>query len=80
MKGRNYRCLLLSRWGLKNVDHAKANGLLVPLNGYNIYIYGASVHELSPQAWVTIKGFWTMYFSTAEADVVVYSADYDLHR
>ena len=33
------------------LERAKANGLLVPMNGYKIYIFGASPSGLTPQAW-----------------------------
>jgi hypothetical protein len=57
------------------LERAKANGLLVPLNGYKVYIYGASPSGLTPQAWVSIKNFWTMYFSAVEAELDSYSAE-----
>ncbi|SRR5258708_23696990 len=57
------------------LERAKANGLLVPLNGYKVYIYGASPSGLTPQAWVSIKNFWTMYFSAVGAELDLYSAE-----
>jgi hypothetical protein len=62
------------------LERAKANGLLVPLNGYKIYISGASPSGLTPQAWIAIKRFWTMYFIAAGAELMSYSAECDLQR
>ncbi len=62
------------------LERAKANGLVVPMNGYKIYIYGASPSGLTPQVWVTIKKFWTMYFGAAGAELVSYSAECDAQR
>jgi hypothetical protein len=64
----------------KMLEQAKANGLLVPLKGYRIYIYGASPNALTPQGWLTVKNFWTMYFAAAGAELVSYSAEYDVQR
>ncbi len=62
------------------LEHARAKGLVVPLNGYRIYIQGASPNGLSPQAWVTVKTFWTKYFAAAGAEMVLYSTECDAHR
>jgi hypothetical protein len=62
------------------LERAKTNGILVPMNGYKIYIYGASPSGLTPQAWVTIKRFWTLYFAAAGAELVSYSAECDVQR
>jgi hypothetical protein len=62
------------------LERVKANGLLVPLNGYKIHIYGASPSGLTPQMWMTVKGFWTAYFSAAGAELVSYSAECDVER
>ncbi len=51
------------------LERAKANGLVVPLNGYRAYIFGASPSGLTPQAWLAVKQFWEMYFSAADADL-----------
>lgn len=59
---------------------AKADGLVVPLNGYRIYIYGASASGLTPLAWVTVKEFWTEYFSAAGADLISYSGECNTDR
>ena len=59
---------------------AKENGLVVPLKGYRIYIYGASPSGLTPQEWTTLKKFWHLYFSTAGAELSGYSAESDIHR
>ncbi len=55
------------------VERAKANGVVVPLDGYTIHIQGASTAGLSPQAWNTIKRFWELYFQRAGAALVSYS-------
>jgi hypothetical protein len=62
------------------LERAKANGLLVPLNGYKVYVYGATPSGLSPQAWETLKNFWTMYFAAAGAELDSYSAESDPRR
>ena len=62
------------------LEQAKANGLLVPLNGYKIYIYGASTSGLTPQAWSALKTFWVKYFSGTGAELVSYSAECDVQR
>lgn len=64
----------------KMLEQARANGLLVPLKGYRIYIYGASPNGLTPQGWLTVKNFWTMYFAAAGAELVSYSAECDVQR
>lgn len=45
------------------LEHAKANGLIVPMNGYKVYVYGATSDGLSPQAWQAMKNFWTPLLS-----------------
>jgi len=62
------------------LERAKANGLLVPLKGYTIYIQGASPGGLSPQAWLTVKRFWEMYLAAAGARLISYSAECDVER
>ncbi len=57
------------------LEHAKVNGLSVPLKGYRIHIVGASTRALTPQAWNTIKAFWLAYFRDAGAELVTYSAE-----
>jgi hypothetical protein len=59
---------------------ARAKGLLVPLKGYKIYVRGASPSGLSPQAWITIRDFWKMYFLACGAELVSYSAEPDAER
>lgn len=71
---------LLEMGAEKMVEHAQAKGLLVPLNGYKIYVSGASPSGLTPQAWVTVKNFWTAYFAAAGAELVTYSAECELRR
>ena len=62
------------------LERAKANGLVVPLRGYTIHIQGASPSGLSPQAWLTIKKFWEMYFAAAGAQLVSYSPECNTER
>src|ERR1700730_4622147 len=62
------------------LERAKTSGLLVPLNGYKIHIYGASPSGLTPQAWITMQKFWTMYFSATGAELIAYSAVCDIQR
>jgi hypothetical protein len=57
----------------KMLEQAKANGLLVPLRSYKVHVCGATMRGLSPQAWNTVKAFWTTYFQTAGADLASYS-------
>ena len=49
------------------MERSRDSGLLVPLNGYRVYIYGASPGGLTLQEWAILKRFWTMYFSAAGA-------------
>lgn len=62
------------------LERAKANRLIVPLNGYKVYVYGASPNGLSPEAWLAIKSFWTIYFQAAGAELVAYSAECQVQR
>jgi hypothetical protein len=62
------------------LERAKANGLIVPLKGYTLYIYGATPVGLTPQTWATVKTFWTLYFQAAGAELVTYSAECDVQR
>jgi hypothetical protein len=62
----------------KMIEQVKANGLLVPLKGYKIHIVGASMRGLTPQAWNTLKAFWTDYFHDSRAEIVTYSTEIDL--
>jgi hypothetical protein len=62
------------------LERAKASGLIVPLDGYKIYVYGASPSGLTPSAWTTIKRFWMLYFAAAGAELVSYSAECDIGR
>jgi len=62
------------------LERAKANGLLVPLNGYRVHVLGASPSGLSPQSWTILERFWTIYFSAAGADLRSYSVEFDVQR
>jgi hypothetical protein len=57
------------------LEREKSNALLVPLDGYTIHIQGASPSGLSPQAWLTIKRFWEMYFAAVGARLASYSPE-----
>jgi hypothetical protein len=56
------------------------DGLLVPLVGYKVSIYGASSSGLTPKVLNTVKDFWTRYFSTAGAQLISYSSECDADR
>ncbi len=57
------------------LERAKANGLLVPLiRIQNLHL--RSVAEcLTPQAWSTVRNFWTMNSAAAVAELGSYSAE-----
>jgi hypothetical protein len=62
------------------LERARASGLIVPLKGYAIYVQGASPSGLSPQAWITVKRFWELYFAAAGVELVSYSTECDVER
>jgi hypothetical protein len=62
------------------LERVKANGLLVPLERYKIYVYGASPAGLTPRSWMAMKRFWEMYFAAAGAELVAYSTECDVER
>jgi hypothetical protein len=64
----------------KMIERAKANGLVVPLAGYRVYVIGASPAGLSPHAWNALRTFWTLYFREAGAELVSYSAECSVER
>jgi hypothetical protein len=64
----------------KMIERTKANGLMVPLAGYRVYVVGASPAGLSPQAWNALRTFWTLYFREAGAELVSYSAECSIER
>jgi hypothetical protein len=66
---------LLATGPERMLEHAKANGLFVPLKGYRIHVVGASTRALTPQAWNTIRAFWTAYFRDSGAELVTYSTE-----
>ena len=59
---------------------AKANRSVVPLHGYQVHVIGASLAGLTPQAWNTLRAFWTLYFREAKAELVSYSAECSVER
>ena len=71
---------LISTGPQQMLERAKTNGLLIPLNGYKVYVYGASTSGVTPEIWVTLKKFWVLYFKAAGAELVAYSAECDLER
>ena len=71
---------LLGTGSERMLEHVKTNGLIVPLNGYTIYIQGASTSGLSPRAWLTIKRFWELYFEAAGAQLLSYSPECNPER
>jgi hypothetical protein len=67
--------------GAQNMlSHAKANGHIVPLKGYRVHVCGASTAGLTSQAWMAIRDFWALYFSTAGAELLSYSTECDVER
>jgi hypothetical protein len=64
----------------KMIERAKSNGLMVPLDGYRVYVIGASPAGLSPQTWNALRTFWTLYFREAGAELVSYSAECNVER
>jgi hypothetical protein len=71
---------LLSLGPEQMFERAKANGLVVPLKGYKVYVQGASAAGLTAQRWLILKTFWTMYFATAGAELVIYSPGTNAER
>jgi hypothetical protein len=67
--------MLLNLGPEQMLERAKTNRLIVPLKGYKVYVYGASPKGLTPQEWEAIKNFWTIYFASAGAELVSYSAE-----
>jgi hypothetical protein len=64
----------------KTIERVKANGLMVPLSGYRVYVVGASPAGLSPQAWNALRTFWALYFREAGTELVSYSAECGVER
>jgi hypothetical protein len=62
------------------LDRAKADGLIVPLAGYKVYVYGASPSGITPKSWIMLKDFWIKYFTAAGAELVSYAAEADVRR
>lgn len=72
--------VLLSLGPEQMIERAKANRLIVPLKEYKVYVYGASPKGLTPQGWEAIKKFWELYFASAGAELVSYSAECNASR
>jgi hypothetical protein len=62
------------------LERIRTNGSVVPLNGYKVFVLGASASALTSQQWSTIKKFWEIYFKMAGAELLVYSAEGDVER
>ena len=62
------------------LERARAQGLMVPLRGYEVHVQGASPSGLTPQQWLTIRKFWEKYFSAAGAKLKEYSSECDITR
>lgn len=62
------------------LERAKIAGLVVPLPRYKVHVLGATPAGLTPQAWMTLKRFWYMYFRAAGAEVETYSVGCTLNR
>jgi len=81
MRHRTFPCPALISIGPEQMlERARANGLLVPLNGYKVYVHGATTSGLTPQVWLAVKKFWMMYFAAAGVELVAYSAECGLER
>ena len=72
--------LLLETGPLRMLERARAGGLVVPLQGYEVHIYGASTAGLTPQSWNALREFWRLYFREAGAHLVAYSAETNIER
>ena len=70
----NMRALIADR-PEQMLERAKVNGLLVPLDGYQIYIHGVSPSGLSAREWNKVKAFWERYFEAVGAKLLVYSPE-----
>jgi hypothetical protein len=64
----------------KMLERAKSEGLVVPLNGYNVHVFGAAMTGLTPQTWRTTREFWIKYFAMAGAQLVSYSPECNIER
>ena len=62
------------------LEKAKADGLVVPLRGYKIYVSGVATSGITPQEWMAIHRFWMIYFRATGADLISYSADCEVAR
>src|SRR5258708_2290143 len=62
------------------LERAKATGLIVPLDGYKIYIHGATTSGITPKSWITIRDFCIRYFAAAGAELVTYAAECNVQR
>lgn len=61
------------------LERAKAKGMVVPLRGYTVYVYGATPQlGFTPHAWLKVKQFWEMYFAACGIELVTYSPECDL--
>lgn len=59
---------------------AGTNGLIVPLQAYEIHVLGASTTGLTPDKWLEVRQFWNQYFVLTGADLISYSAELQIQR
>lgn len=71
---------LVATGSTKMIEYVKQQGLLVPMSGYRVYVYGATTMGMTPQTWNRVKEFWQRYFREAGAELVVYSAETTVER
>jgi hypothetical protein len=62
------------------LERVKSQRLVVLLKSYRVHIYGASTNNLTPQAWMTVKQFWSEYFLATSAELISYSGLCDVER
>jgi hypothetical protein len=81
MNETSYNMPALLPTGVENMmSLARTNRLIVSLTGVRVYVFGASTANLNPDAWATIKAFWSAYFKAAGADLVTYSPEVSVFR
>jgi len=62
------------------LERVKSQRLVVLLKSYRVHIYGASTNNLTPQAWMTVKQFWSEYFLATSAELISCSWWCDVER
>jgi hypothetical protein len=71
---------LVATGSARMIEYAEQHGLIVPMNGYRIHVYGATTMGMSPQTWNIVKEFWQRYFQKAGAQLVLYSSETVVER